>query len=409
MLFTKKIEKITFEDVITFCNEQIKESINLDYKKDFPKDLEKTISAFANTAGGLIIIGVDEDNANKPKLPVEGLEHKKGLSERVTNIIVSNIYPPVFPEIHVCDPVNGKTFVVIRVPQSDMTPHYIRHRTKVYIRTGDISSPEKLATAERIEWIRKRRKKAINFKNFLLDEARERYDNYVSINQQLGYLSAYQELGIQFAEATISSIPLYPEKGHKSLKEIKEIIRDIRVFGYKGGYGVPEMPYSRMRPVQEGFSYFDYSKNGTEYILYEELNQFGLFYRKESIGIETMNEKGEIIRKLNFIDVVKMIDLFIESAGKFYRKLGFYGLIEFKFSLSKILEIEIIRGAKPLGGEKNISIDNELEWKRGYYVNDFISERPEVLAELIKSIGWGLGDDSITDEVIKNILKKMVD
>jgi len=51
MLFTKEITKITFEDVVSFCNQQIPESINLDYKKEFPTDLEKTISAGANFSG----------------------------------------------------------------------------------------------------------------------------------------------------------------------------------------------------------------------------------------------------------------------------------------------------------------------------------------------------------------------
>ena len=69
MLFTKEITKITYQDVVDFCNQQISESINLDYKKAFPANLEKTIAAFANTMGGLIVIGV-EDKDSKPKLPV---------------------------------------------------------------------------------------------------------------------------------------------------------------------------------------------------------------------------------------------------------------------------------------------------------------------------------------------------
>ena len=95
MLFTKEITKITFEDVVNFCNQQISESVSLDYKKDFPSDLEKTISAFANTMGGLVIIGVG-DKDSKPKLPVKGLEYQEGFRERVNSIILGNIYPPIF-------------------------------------------------------------------------------------------------------------------------------------------------------------------------------------------------------------------------------------------------------------------------------------------------------------------------
>ncbi len=69
MLFTKDITQITYEDVFIFCNQRLPESVHLDYKRDFPRNLEKTIAAFANTMGGLVIIGVEDDDG-KPKLPV---------------------------------------------------------------------------------------------------------------------------------------------------------------------------------------------------------------------------------------------------------------------------------------------------------------------------------------------------
>lgn len=180
MLFTKEIAKITFDDVVSFCKQQIPESVNLDYKKDFPANLEKTISAFANTMGGIIIIGV-EDKDSKPKLPVKGIKYHDGLREKVNNIILANIYPPVFPEIQVCGPVNDMTFVIIRVPQSNMTPHYIRHRTQIYIRTDDINHPEELAPANQIEWLMNRRKKSEELREILYNYALGRNKNYIKL------------------------------------------------------------------------------------------------------------------------------------------------------------------------------------------------------------------------------------
>src|SRR5271157_5965668 len=100
MLYTKTIERITFEDVVNFCAERHRESIHLDYKREIDNSLAKTIAAMANTWGGLILVGVEDDDS-RPMLPVEGMYYQERLRERINNIILGNITPPVFPEIQI--------------------------------------------------------------------------------------------------------------------------------------------------------------------------------------------------------------------------------------------------------------------------------------------------------------------
>ena len=290
MLFTKEITQITFADVVSFCKQRIPESVHLDYKKDFPTNLEKTISAFANTMGGLIIIGV-EDKDSKPKFPVKGIKYQEGLRERVNNIILSNIYPPVFPEIQVCGPVNDMTFVIIRISQSNMTPHYIRHRTKIYIRTDDVNHPEDLATADEVEWLRNRRKKSEELREFLYDTSLSRYINYLKFENLKG---------IPFCEATISIAPLYPTEPYKSTYEIKQLYEDIKVKGYKR---ISQIPYNyEIKPIQGGVANFlCYKARQDQIISYIEINQFGLIYYKDNLGIieeiEIEDENGNKVYK----------------------------------------------------------------------------------------------------------------
>ena len=150
-IYTSPINEITWDNVQEFCNEKIPENSALDYKKDFPSNLEKTIAAFANSLGGIIIIGVAEDKENKPTLPLEGITFEKGLEERVMNKILTNITPPIFPEIKVCpNKDSAKAYIVIRIPQSNQTPHAINKNTKVYFRTGNVNNPEDLADGDRI-------------------------------------------------------------------------------------------------------------------------------------------------------------------------------------------------------------------------------------------------------------------
>jgi hypothetical protein len=121
MIQTKPINEITFDDVVKFCEMQTPEGRFLDYKQNFPADLEKTIAAMANSFGGMIVIGV-ADQDDKPKPPYEGMAYKDGFRGKIESGILANISPPVFVEIAVCENSDKtKAFVVIRIPQSNAT------------------------------------------------------------------------------------------------------------------------------------------------------------------------------------------------------------------------------------------------------------------------------------------------
>ena len=69
-MFVGDLDKKTYEDVLSFLQEAIPEGVRLDYRRDFPINLEKTIAALANTEGGVILIGVEEDS-ERPRCPKE--------------------------------------------------------------------------------------------------------------------------------------------------------------------------------------------------------------------------------------------------------------------------------------------------------------------------------------------------
>jgi len=60
-------------------------------KNEYKKDLLETISAFANSSGGLIIIGVDEKNRNLD----QGVNLEKWYKKRLEDLINGNIIPPL--------------------------------------------------------------------------------------------------------------------------------------------------------------------------------------------------------------------------------------------------------------------------------------------------------------------------
>jgi ATP-dependent DNA helicase RecG len=111
------------------------EGKTLEFKLDLssPRNLLKTLVAFANTAGGRIIIGV----ADKTREPV-GIDNPLDEEERICNLIADSVGPRLVPNVEMTT-VDGKTLLVIEVFLSNSRPHYLRsegQETGVYVRLG---------------------------------------------------------------------------------------------------------------------------------------------------------------------------------------------------------------------------------------------------------------------------------
>lgn len=178
-LFKADLDNITFSDIELFTgihpsgssrpeNERPPEGIRLDYKVDMPDDIGKTVAAFANTYGGIIMLGIEEaeypprSKKQKQNIPkaIPGITTKGGdIKSRITNKIVATVYPR--PYFSISRPVEipdltDKAVVVIRVEESWTTPHmFIKdNKNEIKIRVNDNNFP---ASLHEIEWLFERR------------------------------------------------------------------------------------------------------------------------------------------------------------------------------------------------------------------------------------------------------------
>lgn len=133
---------INIEDIQGLIDNKIKESINLDYKKELDKyndEIAKDISAFANTSGGRIIYGIEEIN-NLPTLM--NWIGSKGVRERIESVILTNIQPKLkeYDIYSIENPENhSQAILVVDIPESPDAPHMANNR--YYIRRKFISEP----------------------------------------------------------------------------------------------------------------------------------------------------------------------------------------------------------------------------------------------------------------------------
>ncbi|MCG7853136.1 MAG: putative DNA binding domain-containing protein, partial [Methanosarcinaceae archaeon] len=125
------------------------EGKTLEFKRDLSslKPILKTLVAFANTAGGTLVVGRENDGT------VVGVANVLLEEERLANAVADGIRPGMTPEIDISSH-EGKTLLIIRVPRW-RGPFYIKTEgpeAGVYVRLGSTNrraGPEILAELQR--------------------------------------------------------------------------------------------------------------------------------------------------------------------------------------------------------------------------------------------------------------------
>lgn len=176
-MFNLSKEEITFEVIEDFCREW-QEGVRVEYKQEI-KDIPKIVSSFANTQGGVFIIGVEANQTdNRVEFPIEGIPKTNGIEEGIVQSSVMGIYPSVMPEVILVDvPGTNNVIIVVRVNESIQAPHAIQNSTRVYIRAGSVTQPyekPELAEMNLIEYLLNRRKDTQGVAQQIIDRMEDR-------------------------------------------------------------------------------------------------------------------------------------------------------------------------------------------------------------------------------------------
>lgn len=127
-----------------------REGKTLELKRDLssPAGPLRTIVAFANSAGGRLVVGVEDDGT------VVGVADPLAEEERVASLIGDHISPQLVPAIDLVT-LDGTTVLVVDVPLSTRRPHYLTRQgpeAGVYVRLGSTTrqaDPALVAELER--------------------------------------------------------------------------------------------------------------------------------------------------------------------------------------------------------------------------------------------------------------------
>ncbi|MEE0060251.1 MAG: putative DNA binding domain-containing protein [Acutalibacteraceae bacterium] len=162
------------------------ENKNTEFKREFVDEIKKTIVAFANTDGGTLYVGINDDGT------VSGIEDTDTCMLKVANSIRDSVKPDIsiFCEIST-EVIDNKSVVKVEVQRGTARPYYIAGKgirpEGVYVRQGASNAP---ATETAIL-------------NMIRETAGDNYEDARSLNQQLTFVEAenyFNQKNIPFGE-----------------------------------------------------------------------------------------------------------------------------------------------------------------------------------------------------------------
>ena len=363
MFFNKPVNKLTFQDIIRFLKQGIAENTMLDYKYMLPGNNEKfakTIAAFANSMGGTVIIGVKDEN-DKPKPPFNGIPFHTRIRGQIESIVQNYIDPVVFVDVTTCkDPKSNNMFIVVNIPQSNLTPHLVGKLKRAYVRTGQASRPEVLVHPDQLPWLMDNRRKSQNLRHILLDKAEAHFNNFLRLQNR--------EPSLQHALFALTLLPLYPQQHILAYKNLPNTLKQIS-FYYED---TPYPPSGEISAVQDGIA-VTYPQDLSTW----EFNAYGLVSHRTVLA-----DGNNFIDKENFF---KRCVLFFKTAARFYDATGFISPLLLRIKIANA------RGSKirTAQGERQI-IEDYVRADKNAEPSQLFTDLTEFTSALLEEIAWSL-------------------
>ena len=183
------------------------ENLKVEFKQRFSthEKIAKEMIAFANTRGGFLIFGIDDDKS------VYGVESEKSIAELVAETALKFCEPPLKYEMNYYN-IDGKEIVLAEIFESDNKPHRIQdyldkidpNSASVYVRVNDKSI---LAGKEMIK-ILQAQARGMSLKNYFVGNIEKSVFEYLDKNETITVKELSEKMNISKRRASRTLIKL---------------------------------------------------------------------------------------------------------------------------------------------------------------------------------------------------------
>lgn len=345
-LLTQDINSISFQDVVDFCDQQIVENTELDYKQTLPRSIAKHFAAMSNRFGGLIIVGVEEDSQTGLPSKYEGIVNDGKLIDQVHQH-ANNVRP--LPSYNVCttDEVNGKVFLLIRISEGGAPPYTPKNDPTVYLRTGNITTPLERADVDIVRDLYAKRANAETERrdNVARAEARLRVRLEQAVEEQRSAASAEEDAADRVKQEVPSPSPenlglitayLQPFYPHKELAKPRAIFAKLPHLKvtYQSSRAFPSL---QMRPITRGMFSFECRRQTLAFNC-DQIYANGLFMHSESIVRPWTDRRNELF----ISELARNLYSTLLFGRVLYNEVGYIGLTRGSLVLQGARGIKVI-------------------------------------------------------------------
>lgn len=240
-MFNATLDGIDFPEIETFCRNW-SEGVRVEYKREVV-NISKIVASFANSQGGIWLIGVETDkHTNFPILPLCGCPVTAGIEEKITQSCLTGVYPPIVPVIKVVRLPNdpNRCVIVVKISESVEAPHAIENTTRVYTRVHNTTNIIQLAEIDRIDYLLQRRREPEKRRESLIAAGVEKFKATVpQVAISIGPLYPYRPI---FTPETLAE---RVSKIHRT-QGLGALVRDARrsQYGYVSSRPMVSSPRS---------------------------------------------------------------------------------------------------------------------------------------------------------------------
>ncbi len=223
----------------------------VEFKREYTDDIKYTVIAFANTDGGKIYLGINNDGS------VCGVSNVDDTMLRVTNMVRDTVRPDVtmFMNCNV-EVMDGKQVVVVTIQRGTARPYYLHGKgvrpEGVYVRQGSSSVP-----ASEVAILR-----------MIKETSNDSYEDERSLNQELTFEKTaeyFAQKGLDFGDAQKRTLNIIGTDGtytNLGMLLSDQCVHTIKLAVFEGSNKIvfkdrKELSGSLFEQLEGAFSYID--------------------------------------------------------------------------------------------------------------------------------------------------------